>query len=89
MTKLEEKLIELEYIKSSVKGFYNKYLKWCYIRIYFNEDNTIKYEWCGVQRNHLGVFQTQEQIDNLQLAFNEMQRDLKELELCLEELKKC
>lgn len=92
MTKLEEKLIGLGYKKNSVEFFdnkpliriYLKYFKHCSIKatIY----SSLIYKKLDLSsRCHLCIkidttrFAFQEVIDNLQQAFNVMQKDLEEL----------
>lgn len=81
MTKLEQKLIELGY-----NGL--DYLKLCYcknvenvhIDIWLNDDKlSINKNASGVQKRRLQNIRTQQDIDNLQQAFNQLQSDLKEL----------
>ena len=70
MTKLEQKLIELGYRKKS-SHLYMKVFK-SKISIHLNKINNIVMRYtltCTPQ-------------DNLQQAFNQLQSDLKELELC-------
>lgn len=74
MTKLEEKLLELGYEKSNIPRIYIK-------RIYCNN---IQLTICGntvlspkIQTNNIVEYQWE--IDNLQQAFNELQKDLEEL----------
>ena len=83
MTKLEEKLIELGYEK------YHKYAyrKKCslkfeiWITLKENNHNLINNSWISVHVFH--PIQEQQDIYNLQQAFNEMQKDLKILALTL------
>lgn len=76
MTKLEEKLIELGYIKSIFQSRYIKYYKQTYIysliQLSINNDEI---RWHTLDCN--SSFDEQQDIDNLQQAFNEMQKDLK------------
>ena len=84
MTKLEQKLIELGY-----KCYYNS-LTHEHQRYYKQFSNiiginiTIKYGKITVSNveyvRHL--FYKQEELDNLQQAFNQLQNDLKELKEC-------
>lgn len=88
MTKLEEKLIELGYEKTTTTYICDDDIpiikfekKYCYkatilIILYDN-----KIEDCFVETIYQR-FMKQEQINNLQQAFDEMQRDLEELKLC-------
>ena len=76
---LEEKIIELGYKQFSYNG-YNKNFGYG-IFIYMAVDNNNKINgW--VKESPLYMFTEQQDINNLQQAFNEMQKDLKELELC-------
>lgn len=74
MTKLEQKLIELGYEKSSLSIYYKKFTNMLiltfevYSEVIFSR---VESQWSG--------FSCQEQIDNLQQAFNQLQNDLKEL----------
>lgn len=77
MTKLEKKLIELGYEKSNIPRIYIK-------RIY---GNNIQITICGntilkpkIQTNN--IIEYQEEIDNLQQAFNQLQKDLEVLKEC-------
>lgn len=84
MTKLEEKLIELGYKKntSSIKDrlFFNKPFSIIQIVIYTNENITkIKEDFVDNIDHRV---RTQDVIDNLQQAFNQLQSDLKELNMC-------
>lgn len=84
MTKLEAKLIELGYGKIKVTDFYSnkrpfvKHRKSWSIRInvLYNQNNKIEHY---IEPRYI---YSQHQIDNLQLAFNEMQKDLEELKSC-------
>ena len=73
MTKLEEKLFELDYEKSKNSRDYFKRLKGrLIICIYIFQNNELA---AGVyQEDHLVIEQSQ--INRLQLAFDEMQKDL-------------
>ena len=79
MTKLEEKLIELGYIRT-IKSYYNQYKKVykkkvIIIEIHFHRNNEIV--------GYIGdCISTQQDIDNLQQAFNTMQKDLEVLKQC-------
>ena len=92
MNKLERKLFKLGYEITKVEYFnkksicttYEKNFEHCYIRAW-NYQKHFKslskpYHLCIKYNND--CFSKQEVIDNLQLAFNEMQKDLKELEQC-------
>ena len=77
MTKLEQKLIGLGYEKSNIPRIFIK-------RIYCNN---IQLTICGntillpkIQTNN--IIEYQEEIDNLQQAYNEMQKDLEVLKQC-------
>ena len=80
MTKLEEKLVEFGYEK-------DKIFKW-YFKLSSNgmeisisiTDNGLK----GKVWNKYRYYDQQQDIDNLQQAFNEMQRDLEILKECEE-----
>ena len=77
MTKLEQKLIQLGYEKEEYNGIiYFKYVDRCYL--FINSHNLKKY---GVEC-HMMTYTEQRHIDNLQQAYNQLQSDLKELELC-------
>lgn len=78
MSRLEEKLIELGY-ESDSKYMYCKNLDRCYILIIIYENMIINY---GVSSTDFICHN--EDIDNLQLAFNEMQKDLAVLKECEE-----
>lgn len=73
MTKLEEKLIELGY-ESDSKYMYCKSLDRCYILIIIYENMIINY---GVSSTDFICHN--EDIDNLQQAYNEMHKDLEVL----------
>ena len=73
MTKLEEKLIKLVY-ESDSKYMYCKNLDRCYILIIIYENMIINY---GVSSTDFICYN--EDIDNLQQAYNEMQKDLEVL----------
>ena len=80
MTKLEQKLIELGYKQYSYNGYNKKFNFGIFIYIAIINNGKI-YSW--VKESPLYMFDTQQQIDNLQQAFNRMNRDLeilKELE---------
>lgn len=84
MTKLEEKLIELGY-----KSYYNSLIH-KHHRYYKQFSNiiginiAINNDKITVSNVEYGsyLFHKQQDIDNLQQAFNQLQSDLKELELC-------
>ena len=74
MTKLEEKLIELGYKWNTLeKAWIKKFDLICWIYLYDKN-------WIPHHVHYTRDYSCQEQIDNLQEAFNEMQRDLKILE---------
>ena len=79
MTKLEEKLIQLGY-KKILHNFmtkltnYQKDFAFCKIRIFVRDGDLVMYELdqnCG--------YQEQYELDNLQLAYNQLQKDLEVL----------
>lgn len=75
MTKLEEKLIELGYGTSVLKGRYIKSIEhgtWISVWLKKNKEEI---EVIYITNEHVNT--TQQDIDNLQQAFNEMQKDLK------------
>lgn len=81
MTKLKQKLLELGYVKIDILK--NHYVKiFCIgilIHITFDTNNKcVGY----VKELPLYMFETQQDIDNLQEAFNQLQADLKELKEC-------
>ena len=79
MTKLEQKLCELGYIDhrkthpsfNNFYKFYNDYM----LVIYLDENKIIDFEVSVFSAR----YKTQQDIDNLQQAFNQLQDDLKEL----------
>lgn len=82
MTKLEQKLIELGYEIQDTAWTYkqtrNRYFD-CFVYIQFlKKENKINYY--GVKP--IFSIKTQQDIDNLQQAFNQLQNDLKELNMC-------
>jgi hypothetical protein len=92
MTKLEQKLIELGYEERhfifDLEKYYFKYnyavdykIEDWYFRIHLNSDKTkINYACVEISGDDNYIqFYSQEQIDNLQQAFNQLQNDLKEL----------
>ena len=97
MTKLEEKLIELGYDLESAEFFHNKLIyktliksfEFCYIesKVYssyaLSHFTAIKPICFKIKYGSEG-FRKQEVIDNLQLAFNELQKDLEILKECEE-----
>ena len=82
MTKLEEKLFELDYEKSKNPRDYFKRLKGrLIIYIYIFQNNELS---AGVYQEDSLVIE-QNQINRLQQAFDEMQRDLEILKGVLED----
>lgn len=81
MTKLEEKLLELGYVKHELCGkCYIKRNQEACIDIWLNDDlKSIKYESCGVQTNYLKKIKTDTQLKSLKKAFNQLQKDLEVL----------
>ena len=78
MTKLEEKLLELGYkYIESINCFGKKYSRFISIFIELNKDKSKVNDYDTEYTTYR--FKKQEQIDNLQQAFNEMQKDLEEL----------
>ncbi len=82
MTKLEKKLIELEYEKilhnyMTKLTQYKKGFAYCHIRIFVREGELVMYELCP----NCG-YQNQYEVDNLQKAFNQLQKDLEALKGC-------
>ena len=76
MTKLEKKLVELGYEWNTLeKAWIKKINLICWIYLYH------KY-WIPHHIHYINDFSIQEEIDNLQLAFDVMEKDLKELEQC-------
>ena len=76
MTKLEQKLEELGYKKDKLIHFsYYKRYKYCTAIIINNGGLTGVLDF----RYKLSSISTQQELDNLQQAFNEMQKDLEEL----------
>ena len=92
MTKLEEKLIELGYELTIIEYMNNKQLcktyekpfKHCYIVVwtYTQYEYLRKPYHLFIKYNHNNYIKEQEQLDTLQQAFNEMQKDLEELKQC-------
>lgn len=75
MTKLEEKLVELGYEKSFPFRTFAKYLKdkCCVIYITLNCET---HEIINSYIHNITYVITQQDIDNLQQAFNQLQKDL-------------
>lgn len=95
MTKLEAKLIELGYeidkaiYLSGKVGYksYRKYHKYCHIEVEVYPSYVCeKFKMGKTYTAHIEIdfkgFAKQEFIDNLQIAFNEMQKDLEVLKQC-------
>ena len=78
MTKLEQKLIELGYKPSIFENRYIKYYKetdnYILIQLSKNKNSIMSYSF-GSQK----AFTNQQDIDNLQQAFNQLQNDLEVL----------
>ena len=78
MTKLEEKLLELGYEYINHNHYYKKrFTKFVYSFIDLNSTNTRINDY-GVETPN-NVYRKQEQLDNLQQAFNQLQKDLEVL----------
>lgn len=76
MSRLEEKLEELGYTQSCRTIYlYFKSTKICSIYVYLNSDRTK----CDSQLERIGNIHYQEQLNDLQQAFNIMKEDLEEL----------
>lgn len=76
MTKLEEKLIELGYRYIEHNDYFKKkFNRFIYISIELDKDKVNDF---GVDYK-TDLLRKQKQLDNLQLAFNEMQKDLEVL----------
>lgn len=78
MTKLEQKLVELgyEFFGWNVKiKMYEKRIKYTIINICTKEDKLL-YKYCEPINKHI---KSQQDIDNLQQAFNQLQKDLEVL----------
>lgn len=83
MTKLEEKLIELGYEQYvTLKHLYLKNIDNARILLWLNKSHTNITKDSGVLKNESIYVRKQQDIDNLQQAFNVMQRDLEELKKC-------
>lgn len=82
MTKLERKLCELGYVIS------HSYVSWDNEKCYYKDygDLTLRIttdlEMGGWITPYYKQFSTQQEIDRLQQAFNQLQKDLKELKEC-------
>lgn len=79
MTKLEEKLIQLGYEKTSQYMWTKNFEGSCYSYFTIMKNTMMNY---GVSSTYFII--EQQDIDNLQQAFNEMQRDLEILKECEE-----
>ena len=79
MTKLEEKLIELGYVKLTHNYMtkltrYKKDFDFSYIHFHIRDNEIVMY---GVSPTY--DYQTQYEVDDLQKAFNKLQKDLEVL----------
>ena len=82
MTKLEQKLLELGYrYVECINCFGKKHSKFISIFIELNKDKSKVNDYDVEYTTYR--FKKQEQIDNLQQAFNQLQSDLKELKECI------
>ena len=78
MTKLEQKLCELGYRYTKYKHYFIKrHNRFVYIFVDLNATNT-KINDCGIETPN-NAYSKQEQLDNLQQAFNQLQKDLEVL----------
>lgn len=78
MTKLEQKLLELGYEQLPyLKTYFVKEFNCVMHKVIFLNDQLTEVK--GHKISPYGAFRTQQDIDNLQLAFNELQKDLEEL----------
>lgn len=78
MTKLEQKLIELGYVYIQHNDYFKKqFTRYIYISIEL-DNNKLKVNDYGVDYK-TEYFRKQHQLDKLQQAFNEMQKDLEVL----------
>ena len=78
MTKLEAKLIELGYeqdLQNQYIYIKYKYNNWCLIYVGLNESKTD----CYIYIDDIEPICEQRELDSLQQAFNEMQKDLEVL----------
>lgn len=83
MTKLEQKLIELGYKEiECINCFGKKHSRFISIFIELNKDKSKVNDYDVEYTTYR--FKKQDQIDNLQQAFNELQRDLEILKECEE-----
>lgn len=80
MSKLEEKLIELGYVRYGLAGYGHYYSKKLgneiEMVIYYDDKEDFITHYC-IKKEY--SFYNQQDIDNLQQAFNQLQKDLKEL----------
>lgn len=85
MTKLEQKLVELGYVYQNDFNYY-KWIEFegAFPPIEINAWLNIKQKKCKLVVLPNRAIETQEQLDNIQQAFNEMQRDLEILKECEE-----
>lgn len=82
MTKLEQKLLELGYAQfANIKTYFQKEFNCALSKVIVLNDQLTEVK--GHKISLYGVIRTQQDIDNLQQAFNEMQKDLEELKLCM------
>ena len=76
MTKLEQKLIQLGYKQSPHTNRFIKVMNDIVFTIVTNYGDKI------IEKYAVVCVESQQDIDNLQKAFNTLQSDLKEMELC-------
>lgn len=80
MTKLEEKLIQFGYVRYDLAGFGHYYSKKLgneiEMVIYYDDEEDFITHYC-IKKEY--SFYNQQDIDNLQQAFNILQKNLKEL----------
>lgn len=84
MTKLEQKLIQLGY-KDVYFGNWHKVTKHKFVKKIVVLNNEINTDKCGVywiKKSSNRLYTTQQDIDNLQQAFNQLQQDLEVLKEC-------
>ena len=83
MTKLEQKLVELGYEQNGVhKHLYLKDIGKARILLWLNLSHTNITKDSGVL-NHKSIYvRSQQEIDTLQIAFKEFEKDLEELKQC-------
>ena len=78
MTKLEQKLIELGYRYKNLTYsgyFFSRMYNEIEICLFFKDESEVSKAYISTPF----IIETQQQIDNLQQAFNQLQNDLKEL----------